>query len=62
MEQLKEALKRYKLYKDGKEWDTPAPRPEKISDKGEIDTLPAPSDKVRACPSPPKTAVLSSPT
>jgi outer membrane protein assembly factor BamB len=44
--QLEEGLQRFALYKDGKEWDTPNPRPEKLCDEGTIETLKAASDEV----------------
>jgi len=44
--QLEEGLRRYALYKDGKEWDTPTARPEKLCDEGTIETIKAPGDDV----------------
>ncbi len=44
--QLEEGLKRYALYRDGKEWDTPNARPEKLCEDGTIETIKAPSDEV----------------
>lgn len=44
--QLEEGLKRYALYKDGKEWDTPDTRPEKFCDEGTIETIKAQTDEV----------------
>ncbi|GAG39150.1 unnamed protein product, partial [marine sediment metagenome] len=46
MEELDEALGRYKLYKRGKEWDAPDPRPETVIDDVAVETMPAPSEDV----------------
>ena len=37
MEELDEALRRYRLYSRGKEWDTPDPRPETVIDEVAIE-------------------------
>lgn len=44
--ELEKSLAKHELYRAGKEWDTPEPRPEKICDEGTIATLKAPSDEV----------------
>jgi hypothetical protein len=46
LELFADALRRHELYKQGKEWDTPAPRPERICETGTLTALPAPSDAV----------------
>ncbi len=46
--QLEEGLRRYDLYKSGKEWDEPTPRPEKITDAADVTILNAPVNKVPA--------------
>ncbi len=46
IEELDEALRRYRLYRDGEEWDTPDPRPGSIIDVGSVETFPAPSEEV----------------
>ena len=43
---LHEALRRFALYRAGKEWDAPTPRPEKIADGPGISSIPAPSDGI----------------
>jgi hypothetical protein len=43
---LGEALRRHALYAQGKEWDTPRPRPETICDQGRIEAYPAPGEEV----------------
>jgi hypothetical protein len=40
--ELNEALRRWGLYKRGKAWDEPKPRPEKICNEGSIEAFPAP--------------------
>jgi len=42
--QLSEGLRRYGLYRQGKEWDAPPERPETICDRGVLQTFPAPSE------------------
>ncbi len=46
IEELDEALRRYRLYSDGEEWDIPAPRPNSFIDAGRVETLDAPSEEV----------------
>ena len=46
--ELNDALRRHALYLKGEEWDTPAPRPAKICDRGKVETLMAPSGEVPA--------------
>lgn len=41
-----EAKRRFALWREGKVWDTPDPRPEKIADAGAIAAIPAPSEEV----------------
>jgi len=48
MAELEEALKRWQLHNDGKEWDTPAPRPETICAGAKIETFKAPATAVCA--------------
>jgi outer membrane protein assembly factor BamB len=43
--QLQDGLRRHALYKEGKEWDTPAERPETICDAATVETFPAPSEE-----------------
>lgn len=45
---LQEGLDRWKLFQEGKEWDTPTPRPEKLTDEAPVSTIPAPDTKVPA--------------
>lgn len=42
---LNEALRRYRLYREGKEWDTPETRPSTICERGAIETIRAPSEE-----------------
>jgi outer membrane protein assembly factor BamB len=44
--ELEDALKRHQLYKDGKEWDTPAPRAAAICDGAAIASFKAPATAV----------------
>lgn len=44
--QLEEALRRWKLYRAGQEWDAPDPRPATICDAGAVESFPAPSEEV----------------
>jgi hypothetical protein len=44
--QLEEALRRWKLYRAGEEWDKPEPRPATICDEGTVESFPAPSEEV----------------
>jgi hypothetical protein len=44
--QLEEALRRWALYRAGRVWDVPRPRPARVLDSGTITTLPAPSEAV----------------
>jgi len=46
--ELEGALKRHTLYKDGKEWDAPDPRPAKICDGAAVETFKAPATGVCA--------------
>lgn len=48
--ELDEAMRRYKLYREGKDWDFPPPRPERLvgSDTPALTTMKAPSDRVPA--------------
>lgn len=49
-ENLRDALRRYDLYKAGKEWDDPEPRPNRITDDDgvTIETFRAPAEEVPA--------------
>lgn len=44
MRQMRTALDRYELYRTGREWDAPNPRPPHISDQGECTLLASPVD------------------
>jgi hypothetical protein len=44
--ELAEALRRWALYRAGRVWDEPKPRPPRIMDSGRLNTLPAPSEEV----------------
>ena len=46
IEELDEALRRYRLYRNGQEWDEPDPRPGSIIEVGLVETFPAPSEEV----------------
>lgn len=46
LDQFDEAKRRFALWREGKVWDTPDPRPEKIADAGAVATIPAPSEEV----------------
>lgn len=47
--ELDEAMRRYELYRAGKEWDLPPPRPERLTDAaGALNTMNAPSGAVPA--------------
>lgn len=46
MQNLREALRRYRLYRDGREWMLPPTRPQNVIDNARIVTFPAPSDVV----------------
>lgn len=44
--ELEDALRRFALYREGEEWDVPAPRPESICDEGTVETFPAPGEEI----------------
>ncbi len=44
--ELEEALRRWALYRTGRVWDEPKPRPRRILDSGSLSNLPAPSEEV----------------
>lgn len=46
--ELKDGLHRWQLYRAGKDWDEPTPRPVVPFDDGEVSSLPAPDDAVPA--------------
>jgi len=41
--ELEDALARWELFRAGKEWDAPKPRPDRICDRGDVTTIAAPS-------------------
>jgi hypothetical protein len=43
---LEEALRRHALYREGKPWDAPDPRPAAIAEGEGVSSLPAPSDEI----------------
>jgi hypothetical protein len=48
VQELEAALRRYDLYRKGKEWDEPDPRPPGLCDEGTVETFAAPSEEVPA--------------
>jgi len=46
LELLEDGLRRFDLYKQGKEWDQPVGRPESLCSSATIETFPAPSQKI----------------
>ena len=43
---LEDALRRHALYRKGKKWDAPEPRPASICKEGTVETIPAPMEDV----------------
>ena len=46
LKQLKDALRRFDLHRQGREWDEPDARPPSICDEGTVEIIPAPSEAI----------------